>query len=366
MRSDLPGSIQSMDGQSEETPSLILSSRNSPVKSPKNITRRASTGSRPAPPSRQTPKRRLSHELKTGTVESHKMAEEVHFVRNFIKGDIRRESFVDLTVNLYFVYESLEKALDAHAGILGQLYKPDELRRAPALLEDLDFWTGRDADELRPSPATEDYVRRIEKLSASDPLLLVAHAYTRYMGDLSGGTVLARVARRALGLAKDGDGLRFYDFGKISPKSFKDQYRVALDDTNLDDSTICRMVDEANVAFALNMRLFQEIDVAAGISGAELISFEEALAAGKKAAIARANSSEKEDEEEAKCPFGFTSGNGHVRGHDVKLKVFNNNSGKGSSRGSGRCPWPFVVLHDPTTFMRDYQTWALLGVFLMW
>jgi len=316
-------------------------------------------------------KRRLSAELKNGTVESHKMAEEVHFVRNFIKGDIRRESFVDLTVNLYFVYEALEKALDVHAKILGKLYRPDELRRAPALRDDVDFWTGRDVDELRPSLATEDYVRRIRKLSASDPLLLVAHAYTRYMGDLSGGTILARVARRALGLSKDGDGLRFYDFGKVSAKVFKDEYRVALDEMDLDEDAVHRLVDEANVAFVLNMRLFQEIDVAAGVGGTAVVSLEEALAAGGKATAAMKKKAAQTDPvEEEKCPFGFTSNTKKPAGHGRTANKASKSPAKPSAADVGakpdRCPWPYVIFHDPGTFMRDYQTFVLFAFLFCW
>ena len=34
--------------------------------------------------------------------------------------------------------------------------------------------------------------------------------------------------------------------------------------------------------------------------------------------------------------------------------------------GSGRCPWPFILLHDPSTGMRCWQTWLVLGLFVSW
>mmetsp|Transcript_25325 Transcript_25325/g.37511 ORF Transcript_25325/g.37511 Transcript_25325/m.37511 type:complete len:89 (+) Transcript_25325:441-707(+) len=67
-----------------------------------------------------------------------------------------------------------------------------ELSRTEALKEDgLDGIKGA-------SPATLDYIRRIEYIAEVEPLLLLSHAYTRYLGDLSGGKVLARVVKRAL------------------------------------------------------------------------------------------------------------------------------------------------------------------------
>ena len=108
----------------------------------------------------------------------------------------------------------------------------------------------------RISPATQDYVNRIQFLARTDPLLLLAHAYTRYLGDLSGGKILPRVARKAMKL--DADGLDFYHFENIpSAKVFKDQYRAALDDLKLTPTQVSKLVAEANVAFALNTRMLR-------------------------------------------------------------------------------------------------------------
>jgi heme oxygenase len=75
-----------------------------------------------------------------------------------------------------------------------------------------------------PSKATSDYIQRLEFIAQKEPLLLLSHAYTRYLGDLSGGKILARVAKRALNLQKDDSGLRFYQFDEIpSAKLFKDR-----------------------------------------------------------------------------------------------------------------------------------------------
>ena len=46
-----------------------------------------------------------------------------------------------------------------------------------------------------PSPRLLDYVNRINQISEEKPELLVAHAYTRYLGDLSGGQILKKIAQ---------------------------------------------------------------------------------------------------------------------------------------------------------------------------
>ena len=194
----------------------------------------------------------LSQALKSGTAESHTAAENVHFVKNFIKGIIDRELYMELVTGLYHTYLTLEKLLDLHGpNYFPSLHFPKELSRTDALKEDMEFWHGinwESKPQCRvPSPAVKDYIDRMEEVGRIDPLLLLSHAYTRYLGDLSGGKVLSRIARRALHLDRF-NGLQFYQFEFIpSAKLFKDKYRSALDDLSLNPDQIGRLVAEANV-----------------------------------------------------------------------------------------------------------------------
>lgn len=338
----------------------------------------------------------LSQALKSGTAESHTAAENVHFVKNFIKGIIDRELYMELVTGLYHTYLTLEKLLEIHAAkYFTSLHFPKELNRTEALREDIEFWHGinwESKPECRtPSPAVKDYIDRMEEVGRIDPLLLLSHAYTRYLGDLSGGKVLSRIARRALHL--DGyNGLQFYQFEAISSyKVFKDMYRSALDSLALEPDQIGRLVAEANVgefmflffyilsleiqcrlhtpliifskAFALNMRVFEELDVSGGVPGARVRDVREALVYYDREIEQQKfkNDVISGIDEEAKCPFGFTGGpNPHVFSAESKTDVLKKED------AGGRCPWPFVVFHDPATFARDWQTWVLIGLTLSW
>jgi heme oxygenase len=165
---------------------------------------------------------RLSDALKSGTAVAHEAAELVHFVKNFIRGKIDRELYGLLVAQLFHLYQRLEQALDEHAPkLFAACHFPKELHRSPALQEDVDFWHSTKTPSV--SKATQEYIDRIDYLCETNPLLLLAHAYTRYLGDLSGGKILSRVAKRALQL-QDGEGLAFYEFEHVqSFKLFKDQ-----------------------------------------------------------------------------------------------------------------------------------------------
>ncbi len=59
----------------------------------------------------------------------------------------------------------------------------------------------------------------------------------------------------------EGEGTAFYEFDAIpDEKAFKVKYRQQLDEMPIDDATADRIVDEANDAFGLNMKMFQELE----------------------------------------------------------------------------------------------------------
>ena len=330
----------------------------------------------------------LSQALKSGTAVSHTAAENVHFVNNFIQGKIDRELYKELICGLYHTYVTLEGLLNEFAPTyFPTIHFPKELSRTITLEEDMEYWHGLNWKDKRecnvPSPAVQDYINRMKEVGRLDPLLLLSHAYTRYLGDLSGGKVLSRIARRALNLDKRGyDGLQFYNFEHVkSAKLFKDKYRLALDELVLTPNEIGKLVAEANVAFALNMRVFEELDVKGGLEGARVRNVREALSyydiemEHQQRQERRGDGISSvtvlgEDGEEEKCPFGFKGGpNPHKNKGVVASPVVPSSDVAVKQQGhekEGRCPWPFVFFHDPAMGMKDWQTWFVIGLVLCW
>jgi len=199
----------------------------------------------------------LAQQLREGTKQSHTAAENTAYMKCFLKGIVEREPFRKLLANLYFVYSALEQELQQHQDheIVGKTYFP-ELNRVQNLERDLEFYYGENwKAEIAPLPEGEVYVQRIHDVAATDPLLLIAHAYTRYLGDLSGGQALQKIIRSALKLP-DNQGTAMHEFEQLptpeDKRAFKERYRDTLNSLPLDADTIQRIVAEANHAFHLN------------------------------------------------------------------------------------------------------------------
>ena len=204
----------------------------------------------------------LATMLREGTKKSHTMAENVGFVKCFLKGVVEKKSYRKLVTSLYFVYSAMEEEMERLKDhpLVAPIYFP-ELNRKNSLEEDLHFYYGANwREEAQNTKAGKAYVARIREIAESNPELLVAHCYTRYLGDLSGGQILKKISQRAMNL-NEGEGTAFYEFKDISDeKAFKDNYRQAMNDLGVDEATAERIVDEANDAFGMNMKLFQELE----------------------------------------------------------------------------------------------------------
>ena len=204
----------------------------------------------------------LAAQLREGTSKAHSMAENVSFVKSFLGGVIDKDSYRKLVSNLYFVYSAMEEAMEKNKNnpFIQPIYFT-ELNRRQSLEQDLSFYYGPNWEAVIViSEATQNYVNRIKIVSEERPELLVAHAYTRYLGDLSGGQLLKKIAQRAMNLS-DGKGLAFYEFTQVKDEQeFKQNYKKALDSLVLDSVLADQIVAEANISFTMNMKMFQELE----------------------------------------------------------------------------------------------------------
>jgi len=206
----------------------------------------------------------FSAELKAGTKKSHSAAENTKFVGAFLRGVVDEEEYKKLITNFFYVYSTMEELIKATEDPIASILKKYQvkLNRTAFLEQDLRYFYGpmwRNDVYKGESEACKTYIHRLNEVAQNDPYLLVAHHYTRYIGDLSGGQILKNIAEKALKPPK-GAGLNFYEFPYIEDaKAFKTEYRAALDELPLDESQKNAMITEANYAFRLNMYLFDEI-----------------------------------------------------------------------------------------------------------
>jgi heme oxygenase len=200
---------------------------------------------------------RLSVRLRSGTRAEHDAAQGSGFLDALAAGTLPREAYADLAAQHWFIYESLERAADAMAGdpVAGRFVFP-ELTRLPALTDDLAVLHAAEP-RIIPLPATQEYCARLREVAFDRPWAFIAHHYTRYLGDLSGGQYLGPAIAKAYGL--NGAGHRFFVFEGVSPKAFRSRYRELLDQVTFTDDDEGYFLAEVSEAYRLNIAVLREL-----------------------------------------------------------------------------------------------------------
>ncbi len=204
----------------------------------------------------------FSAQIRTATAEQHAEAENSTFMSDMLGGALDVRAFYRYTGQLWHIYRALEQQWDTLADdpVAGPFIRP-ELARLAHLEDDLAHLGGSGwRAGLTALPATATYAERIAECARDWPAGYVAHHYTRYLGDLSGGQVIRGTAAKLWQLPKRGDGVRFYVFEQISnPAAFKRQYRTLLDELAVDDLEKQRVLGECRRAFDLNTAVFADL-----------------------------------------------------------------------------------------------------------
>ncbi|TYT21815.1 biliverdin-producing heme oxygenase [Corynebacterium urealyticum] len=201
----------------------------------------------------------LSAALRDATAAVHARAENSSFMQRLLSGQLTEAAAADLAGQLWFVYDALENAARsvANSPIAGAVADP-RLERRDALEADLELFIGEDwREKIQALPATAAYVARLEEI-AGKPVEVVAHHYVRYLGDISGGQVIAAMLRSHYGIPAG--ALNFYDFsaiGKIPP--YRNGYRERVDGLALNNDQRATLLTEAEKAFNFNTAIFAEL-----------------------------------------------------------------------------------------------------------
>lgn len=200
----------------------------------------------------------LSRMMKEGSQAEHDAAEASVFMEALVDSRINQAGYAHYLQMFRPVYVAMEEVSEALRDdpIAGAVIDPN-LYRLDAIDQDLAYWKQFGDVEIA-SAAVDAYVKQVHE-SASWGGLFLAHHYTRYLGDLSGGQAIGRILERTFSL-KDKVGIAFYEFDAIEkPKPYKDKYRATLDALDLSAAEKQKVTDEVRATFRLNQAIFDEL-----------------------------------------------------------------------------------------------------------
>lgn len=213
----------------------------------------------------------FSQQLREATWSDHSDSEGAGFMESIMRGTASLDDYVALAAQHYFMYDALESVAEGLAEDPAFApFHPAGLARMASIEADLAHLLGDEwSERISPTPATERYAARIRQVGDEGWLAgLVAHHYTRYLGDLSGGQMIARRVSKQHGL--DSAGVEFYAFPELGDLAeFKNAYRAELDRLGeaLSAEERARVVEEVRLAYRFNTETFVDLARARAVVG---------------------------------------------------------------------------------------------------
>jgi heme oxygenase (biliverdin-producing, ferredoxin) len=202
----------------------------------------------------------LRARLKVDTRDLHRQAQHTGIMHALLLGRIGRASYCTLLRNLHEIYAGLESALEAHYAhpwLEPILFRA--LFRLGHIESDLGYLHGSGwSQDIAIKPAAAAYRERLDQLSSSNPGLLVAHAYVRYLSDLTDGQIVYQLISERLRLSDP--GTRFYQFGSAEDIDvLVAQFRAGLDAIPADPGEVDAIVGEAQQALRWHIELYEQL-----------------------------------------------------------------------------------------------------------
>lgn len=212
----------------------------------------------------------FSARLKASTATIHDEVEHTTFMVDLMEGRLDAGAYALLLKQYTVIYTALEARsrefaedpifapfYDANLFRTQRIHNDLEKLEATAAGQRRDtaplISSGSDPAVTRSAEAYADHLNRLTR-----PEQLIAHHYTRYLGDLSGGQAIGALMGRHYSVPAE--ALTMWDFTEVGKtKPYKDAYRGRLDEIGANGGDEQLVIDETTTAFNLNGRLLAEL-----------------------------------------------------------------------------------------------------------
>jgi heme oxygenase (biliverdin-producing, ferredoxin) len=196
--------------------------------------------------------------MKEETFEAHEKSKDSGFAVTLMSGQWSHLAFIEWQRALYPIYVTLEEIMKANRKDPSlHIFDHRKLDRSQRIFNDLAHYGVDPVAEPSTLPSVKEYVSKVQD-AGSRPQRIMAYHYTRYMGDMIGGQVIARSLMEHYEMPAE--ALTCYDFKDIGDiYHYRKTYKILLDLVPWSKEEREAFVEEAKVAYEINAILFGEL-----------------------------------------------------------------------------------------------------------
>lgn len=200
----------------------------------------------------------LTERLKAETYDAHMDLEQTPILKRLARGELPRQTYVEILKQLYLVHEKLEGLLESHGDNerIAAVYRPYHPRRERALADIRHFEPHVDVSQLQANAGTARLLEYFDAIAARRPDHLLGAFYV-LEGSNFGATFLVKVFQRAYRL--EDAGVNYYLGHKHELKLRWDAFKQAMNAIFSEEKDQNEVIEVAQGTFKLIKELYLSI-----------------------------------------------------------------------------------------------------------
>lgn len=202
----------------------------------------------------------LITKIRSNTATLHSAAEHSGFIKRIVDGNACKDSYAEYLFNLSAMYKVIEDTLEKNASNeIIKNFVTKELYRYELIQQDLDFLLGDKINTMTLLPSTKSFIERIKEIDSTNPELIIAYAYTRFIADLFGGRTF--IALLSVNYKVPKEGLNYYNCDQIKDiRSYVMNYASKMNNMNLSEELEMKLINEVSNAYIYNLAISCELE----------------------------------------------------------------------------------------------------------
>ena len=202
----------------------------------------------------------LITKIRRNTGALHSASEHTGFIKRIVDGQACKDSYAEYLFNLSAMYKAIEDTIEKNiSNEVIKNFATKELYRYELIQKDLEFLLGDKLNDMNLLPSTKAFIERIEEIDNTNPELIIAYAYTRFIADLFGGRTFLSLLSTSYKISNE--GLNYYQFPEINDlRGYVMKYHNMLAEINLSDEMKIDFINEVNNAYIYNLAISNELD----------------------------------------------------------------------------------------------------------
>ncbi|GAB6167920.1 hypothetical protein JCM1393_03800 [Clostridium carnis] len=199
-------------------------------------------------------------EIREKTSALHSAAEHSGYIKKIVDGEASKDGYAEYLFNLYPMYKVIEESLEENSeNEVVKNFVTKELYRSELIKKDLEFLLGDKLNSMKLLSSTESCVSRIKEISRTQPELIIAYAYTRFLADLFGGRTFLTLLSEKYSIKEE--GLNYYKFDNLGDiRGYVMNYHNKLGEVSLSEELKKSFINEISNAYIYNLAISNELE----------------------------------------------------------------------------------------------------------